>query len=170
MLKRSKTDSSSRRRGSNRVLVVDDNADAATLVGRILRRAGFEVAEAGEYQLALATIANEPELGAVVVAFSIAGSGASLKLLDAVRNHANPDLREMPLILMTDHSRQLLFAWQAEADEVLVRPVHERRLAEAVREVLKRDDAGRAAYRSAQIEALSDPGYSSRGPAKPVFS
>ena len=138
MLKRSRTDPI-RRRGPAKVLVVDDNSDAATLVARILRRAGFEVAEAHDYHVAIATMANEPDLAAVLSAFSIAGSGAALKLLDAVRNHSLAEVRDLPVIVISDHPRQSLFAWQAGADEMLVRPVDIDVLTEAVNDVLRRD-------------------------------
>ena len=171
MLKRSKTDQSSGRRrgGPAKVLVVDDNPDAATLVGRILRRAEFEVAEAGEYNLAIATIANEPGLSVVLAAFSIAGSGASLKLLDAIRNNKNPDLRDLRVVMITDHPRQLLFAWQAGVDDVLVRPVHADDLCQVVAEVVGRDDVARDAYRQQQAAMLSAPNGRAGGD-RPVFS
>lgn len=143
----------------HRILVVDDNADGSRLVCRILRRANFDVAEVGEYQLALATLAQNRPLSALVVGFSIAGSGASLKLLDAVRSHPNPEVRNLRVVFITDHPRQLLFAWQAGVDDTLVRPFHEAELRHAVNGVVGRAEEQRDAYRAAQIRRLSRPDY-----------
>ena len=87
MLKRQhKTDNSSHR-GPARILVVDDNPDAARLLGKLFRRAGYEVAEVSDHQVALITMMNEPEpISAVVASFSTSGNGSCLKLLDAVRH------------------------------------------------------------------------------------
>ena len=91
MLKRSKTDKTPRYEGPPRLLIVDDNPDAARLLGKLFRREGFEVAEVNDHQVALVALANEPNpISAVVSSFSTAGTGASVKLLDAVRNHHDP--------------------------------------------------------------------------------
>lgn len=114
-------------------------------------------------------MANEPDLAAVLSAFSIAGSGAALKLLDAVRNHSLAEVRDLPVIVISDHPRQSLFAWQAGADEMLVRPVDIDVLTEAVNDVLRRDESARADYRSRSIAQLSRPD-STGSDGRPIFS
>lgn len=168
MLKRSKTESS-RRKGPFRILVVDDNADAATLIGRLLRRAEYEVAEVADFQLAMTILAEEPGLSAVIASFSTAGSGASLKLLDAVRNNKSVDVRDIPVVMITDQGRQLLFAWQGGVDEVLVRPFHEEQLLESVAAAVQRRAEERVAHREEAIHRLSAPADDSPG-SRPVFS
>ena len=111
-----------------------------------MRRAEFEVAEAGEYNLAIATIAN-----------------------DAIRNNKNPDLRDLRVVMITDHPRQLLFAWQAGVDDVLVRPVHADDLCQVVAEVVGRDESARVAHRQQQAAMLSAPNGRAGGD-RPVFS
>ena len=151
MLRRSKADS----RGANapaRVLVVDDNPDAAHLLGKLLRRAGYEVAEIGEHAVAVATLMAEVQpVSGVVSAFSTSGSAASLKLLDAIRNNADPKVNQVRMMIISDQERQQIFAWQAGVDEIVMRPYHAEPMTEALNRMVQRPDNERVAYRREQV-------------------
>lgn len=140
-----------------RVLVVDDNPDAARLLAKLFQRAGYEVAAVADHQLALATLQNEPApISAVVVAFSNAGNSACLKLLDAIRHTPDTKVNAQRVVLLLDSARQLLFSWQSGADDILARPFHADDLIAAVDAAIARPDEQRSAYRREQMETLRD--------------
>ncbi|MCB1029437.1 MAG: response regulator [Microthrixaceae bacterium] len=156
MLKRSRSNShhQPRRGGPPRVLVVDDNPDSATLLANLLRRGGYEVAEVGDANLALAVLPKEDSVSGVISHFSVAGAGASLKLLDSIRSHSNPAVHEQRVLLISDQSRQTVFAWQAGVDATLLSPYHEFDLLAALREMIERPHTDRMAFRKRQIAQL----------------
>lgn len=159
MLKRSKTDKTPRYEGPPRLLIVDDNPDAARLLGKLFRREGFEVAEVNDHQVALVALANEPNpISAVVSSFSTAGTGASVKLLDAVRNHHDPRVNTARMVLVIETPRQRVFTWQSGADEILLRPYRAIELIQAVGRAIERADSERPVYRArmiAEVESMS---------------
>ena len=156
MLKRSsKTEKGSRVGGAPRLLVVDDNPDVACLLSKLFRRAGYQVAEVGDHQVAMVTLINEPEpITAIVVSYSNAGAGACLKMLDAVRNNPDPRISTMRVILIIDSPRQQMFSWQSGADDILLRPYHATQMLQAVKFAIERNDAERSAYRRQRIEGI----------------
>jgi len=80
---------------------------------KLFRRAGYEVAEVNDHQVALATLINEPQpIAAVVASFSGSGTSSCLKLLDAVRNHIDPRVNGHRMVLIIDNARQQMFSWQ----------------------------------------------------------
>jgi CheY-like chemotaxis protein len=155
LLKRQKTDKHEQASGPPRILVVDDNPDAAKLIGKILRRAGFEVAEVGDHQVALVTLANEPvPIRLVVAGFSTSGTSSCLKMLDAIRHSPEPKVATQRVVLVLDAGRQQRFAWQSGADDVLLRPYFAADLVNSVREAVDRRDRDRINYRRLRIEEL----------------
>ena len=159
MLKRSKTERTNRSSGPDdvdRVLVVDDHPEAARLLGRILRRAGFEVAELTDPQVVIDALLDEPRpVGAVVASFTASGTRACLRLLDNIRNHDDPRISDLRVLLVSDQPRQQIFCFQAGADAILMRPYRAAALSAELRTLMDRPDRDRAAFRSAQIEALT---------------
>ncbi len=155
MLKRQPKTDTAQHQGPERILVVDDNPDAARLLGKLFRRVGYEVAEVSDHQVALITLMNEPTpISAVVVSFSTAGNGACLKLLDAVRHTPEPRVNTQRMILVLESARQQLFTWQSGADEIVLRPYRSEDLLAATEEAIGRPDAERQPYRRQQVEAL----------------
>ncbi len=149
-------------------MIVDDNADAARLLGKLFRRAGYEVAEVNDHHLALASMVEESDpIAAVVSSFSTAGTGASLRLLDAMRNHHDARINTVRFLLISDHPRKRIFCFQAGADAILLRPLDSTELLSAAAEMVARPDDERIAYRRRQIQSLkADPD----GAAVPVSS
>lgn len=158
MLRRSsKTDHKQRRNGPPRLLVVEDDADVARLLGKLFRRAGYEVAEVGDHQVAMVTLANEPEpIDAVVASFSGGGSASCLKLLDSIRNSHNPVICKTRVVMVIDNPRQQMFSWQSGADDILTRPYQAVQLVQSVELALKRQDQERGEYRRERIDAVKN--------------
>jgi len=148
-----------------RVLVVDDHPDAARLLGKLLRSAGYQVAETTEHQLAVTTLLDEPEpVDAVVASFTTSGTRASLRLLDTIRNHPEPRINGLRALLVSDQPRQQIFCLQAGADAVLLRPYHADTLARSLEQMLTRSAADRVAYRRRAVEQLKQD-FAASGPS-----
>lgn len=155
MLKRFNKTDKSPDAGPTRVLVVDDHPAAAKLLGKLLRRSGYEVAEVADEAVALHTLQNETTpITAVVASFSSAGIGAGIKLLDAIRRAPEPQVKGCRVVLMTDRSSQVLFAWQSGADAIIERPYSADHLLDELAAAIARDDAERAAWRAERVEEL----------------
>lgn len=144
-------------KGPHRILVVDDNADAARLLGKLFRKQGYEVAEVSDHQVALITLMNEPDpISAVVASFSASGNGSCLKLLDAIRHTPEPRVNAQRVVLILDSPRQQMFAWQSGADEILLRPYQADDLLAAVGATIERPDSARPPYRRQMIDAIRE--------------
>lgn len=138
-----------------RVLVVDDHPDAARLVGKLVRSAGYEVAEISDHQLAVATLLNETDpIDAVVASFTTSGTRASLRLLDVLRAHPDPAVNCLRVLLVSDQPRQQIFCLQAGADAILLRPYRAEALLDALAEMLARPERDRDRFRRGKIEEL----------------
>jgi DNA-binding response OmpR family regulator len=149
---------------SNRVLVVDDHEDAGRLVGKLLRRSGYEVAELGDHQAAIAALVEEPEpIGAVVASFTTTGTAAAIRLLDAVRNHPDPKISGLRVLLVSEQPRQQIFCYQAGADAIVLRPFHASVLLAAMSEMLNRPEDERMSYRRQRVTELKADAVDFRG-------
>jgi DNA-binding response OmpR family regulator len=155
LLKRTKPEAPPQTGGRPRILVVDDHPDAARLLGKLLRSSGYEVAEVADHQIALITLLNEPQpISAVVASFYASGTGACVKLLDAVRSHPEPRVNSVRMVLIIDTPRQQMFTWQAGVDDILLRPYEAAELRRVVDSTVRRPDNQRAAYRGERLDAL----------------
>lgn len=173
LLRRPKTDKhdTPSPNGPHRLLVVDDNPDAARLISKLLRAAGFEVAEVNDQSIALATLLNEPEpISGVIASFSSAGTPAALKLLESIRAHRDARVHRVKVITILDQPKQQLFTWQSGADGVLVRPFHSSDLVSTASDAATRPDSERARHRRDRVKELSDLGTSPETVADVAFS
>ncbi|MFN8051458.1 MAG: hypothetical protein U0Q22_08490 [Acidimicrobiales bacterium] len=169
MLKRQSKTDNTQPQGPPRILVVDDNPDAARLLGKLFRRVGYEVAEVSDHQVALITLVNEPApISAVIASFSSSGNGACLKLLDAIRHTPDARVNAMRTVLILDSARQQMFSWQSGADEIILRPFRAEDMLAAVDAVVARPDSERAAYRRSRIETLREQGMRVEEAPEPV--
>lgn len=148
--------------------MVDDNADAARLLGKLFRKQGYEVAEVGDHQVALITLMNEPDpISAVVASFSTSGNGSCLKLLDAVRHTPEARVNAQRVVLILDTPRQHMFAWQSGADEIMLRPYQADDLVAAVTATIERPDSDRPAYRRQMIDVIREHAASAQQSGEP---
>lgn len=141
--------------GPARLLVVDDNADAGRVIAKLLRNAGYEVAELHDQQTTMSMLSAESgPIDGVVASFTTAGTSAGLRLLDAIRNHVEPRVNHLKFLLVSDNPRQQLFGIQAGADALIVRPYPSIDLVEATTDMVNRSDEDRIDHRRAMIAEL----------------
>jgi signal transduction histidine kinase len=120
--------------GGSRVLLVDDNADAADSLAELLRMVGYEVRTAGHANEALALLDDfSPELGLLDIGLPDI-DGYEL----AARLRADPRCQALRLVALTGYGRDndRAKALAASFDEHLVKPVAIERLLQVVGELL----------------------------------
>lgn len=137
---------------SRRLIIVDDLPEAGHLLGQLLRRVGYEVAEIGDHPTAINTLLDQPEpVAGVVASFTTAGTSAGLRLVDAFRNHHRQELNTVRVLLISDQPRQQIFCLQAGADAILLRPFSGDELVEATIAMITRPESERVPYRRAMV-------------------
>ena len=120
---------------AGRVLLVDDNADAADSLAELLRMVGYEVRIANHAQAALALLDDfSPEVGLLDIGLPDI-DGYEL----AARLRADPRSQGMRLVALTGYGRDndRVKALAASFDEHLVKPVAIDRLLQVVGELLQ---------------------------------
>ena len=122
-------------RCSGRILVVDDNVDAAETLAQLLRDVGYEVRTAPDGAAALALVDSfMPELAMVDIGLP-GMDGYEL----ARRLRADSRVPRLRLVALTGYGREpdRVRALQAQFDEHLVKPVAADRLLEVLRRLLE---------------------------------
>jgi signal transduction histidine kinase/CheY-like chemotaxis protein len=120
--------------GQERILVVDDNQDAAETAALVLRDMGYQVRTAHDGLAALAVLDDfAPELAMLDIGLPTM-DGYEL----ANRLKADERTRHMPLIAVTGYGAEsdLVRATQAGFQERLVKPVETQRLLQTIRRLL----------------------------------
>ncbi len=136
-----------------RVLVVNDEPEAAELLLRVLSRSGNEVERAHDFTSMADRLAHPPKLDCVVLDVAASGIGGNLKLLDGVRSFRDPAVAATPVVLVAGTASSAMFSWQAGVDELLVRPFHADDLVRAVQEAVARPADERPKHRRRQLDA-----------------
>lgn len=138
---------------SRRLIVVDDLPEAGHLLGQLLRRQGYEVAEIGDHPTAINTLLEQPEpVAGVVASFTTAGTSAALRLVDAFRNHHRIELNSVRVLMISDQPRQQIFCLQAGADAILLRPFSGEEFVAATVAMITRPESERVPYRRAMVD------------------
>ncbi|MEM9495219.1 MAG: response regulator [Pseudomonadota bacterium] len=83
---------------SGRILIVEDNDDAADLVARAARNVGFEVVIASDAEKALSILSDTSVTG-VILDLGLPGEMSGFDLLDAMREQ--PNWQDMPVIVFS---------------------------------------------------------------------
>ena len=120
--------------GSGRILVVDDNADAADTLAEVLRLVGYEVRCAGHADAAVALLDSYiPQLALLDIGLPEIDGYQLAALL-----RADPRTAGMKLIALTGYGRDndRALALAAKFDEHLVKPVMIERLLEVLGELM----------------------------------
>ena len=120
--------------GGNRILLVDDNADAADTLAELLRMVGYEVRTAGHASETMALLDDfSPELGLLDIGLPDI-DGYEL----AARLRADPRCGSMRLVALTGYGRDndRAKALAASFDEHLVKPVAIEKLLQVVGDLL----------------------------------
>lgn len=139
--------------GPGRVLVVHDDPEGCELLVRILGVAGHQVARAHDFSEMSDLLLDGEAPDCVLLDINTGGIGGNLKLLDAVRNHGNPDVAGARVVLVATNASSAMFSWQAGIDEFLPRPFHADDLITAVAEALGRPEADRRHHRRRMLDA-----------------
>jgi CheY-like chemotaxis protein len=118
-----------------RVLIVDDNEDAAEMLSAALSAAGHETAVAGDGPAALALAATfRPGVALLDIGLPVMDG---FELAQHFRTHDDPALRTVRLVAVTgygqDHDRRR--SASAGFDEHLVKPVDLDRLAAVIQQM-----------------------------------
>ena len=154
--------STARRRA--RVLVIEDNPDAAALLTEVLRAAGFDARSWSRAEGVTDVLLTE-SVAVLVVAFSGRGIGATTELVAELRRRPEAPLAHAGIVALVDDEIDTLFGLAHSADRVLVRPMGAASLVDAVTEVaathadslsLRRDDRARL-WSVPLVDAAADP-------------
>ena len=152
-LRRSKKQDEPAPSGPARVLVVHDDPDGCELLVRILTVAGREVSRAHDFLEMSDVLQDPPAPDCIVLDVSTGGIGENLKLLDAVRQHRDPEVAAARVVLVSPGASSAMFSWLAGIDEFLKRPFHADDLIEAVRAAIERPEEDRRHHRRRMLEA-----------------
>lgn len=158
MLRRSKTDDVDPTPGGpQRLLVVDDDPDAAETMVRLFAHRGFEAESTDDLDEVVGRLqADGPAVDLVLIDFHSGGTSLGLKLLDRIRSSDDARVARTRAVMATDLDENRVFSWQSGIDGFLVRPYHADELVDEIRAVLARSDDERAEHRQAQIRVGSD--------------
>jgi len=118
----------------HRVLLVDDDEVALSIMSESLQSKGFEVVAVGGVTAALKCIATE-KFDVLITDLHMPNAGDGFTVISAMR-HSQPDALTMLLSGFPD-VKSAMEAIILEADEIVVKPVEIKQLAEMVRERLR---------------------------------
>lgn len=114
-----------------RVLVVDDDATSVALISRPLTNAGYEVVTAASGEDALRALVSD-EIQIVVTDWMMPGM-TGLDLCRAIRMHEGIPFAHVVVVTARTGEDQLLQAFEAGADDYLVKPLSHRELLARIR-------------------------------------
>ena len=154
MLKRSKADKAERRREwephGEGVLLVCDDPDAGELLSRLITADGHDVHRVETAEGAVRHLLATPRRAAVL---SLSGPTANRQLLEKIRDHPNPPVAEVAVVLLADDVAAGREAWDKGTDGFLARPFHAEQLSAELQGAIERPLVARAAHRVTQLDA-----------------
>ncbi|MGQ9849426.1 MAG: response regulator [Aggregatilineaceae bacterium] len=121
-----------------RILVVDDEIGALTLIGIMLERGGFEVLKAKDADQALAVLELEkPDL--IILDVMMPGMDG-IELCRLLRNR--PDTAELPILILSARgdAKSVMSGMDAGASDYLPKPILHHDLVAKVRRMLDMDE------------------------------
>ena len=136
------------RRAPARILVVNDDEDAAELLVRILAQAGYRSSGAlSEREVMPSMYEQLPRC----VVLDLGSVGTSLKVLDLIRGSDDRRIAQTRILLVAPNLHNRSFSFQSGADDFIVRPFHAGELLDLVAEVMERPEEERIRHRQAQL-------------------
>lgn len=138
---------------AEKILVVDDDVDSLTLIGKMLQRHGYDVATAPSGVQALQKVSGDrPDL---IILDLMMPDMDGYEVCNRLRG--NPDTKSIPIIMFTAKSLvdDKVKGFEAGADDYLTKPTHPAELASRVRNVLARTAAQRPQRGSADSGAMT---------------
>jgi len=112
-----------------KALVVDDSRAMRMILGRLLKGLGYEIAEAGNGQEALATIHASGPFDLALVDWNMPVMNG-LELVQAVRKEHDLDSLRILMVTTETQPAQLMQALEAGANEYLMKPFSPEAVAE----------------------------------------
>jgi two-component system, chemotaxis family, chemotaxis protein CheY len=104
-----------------RAMVVDDSRAMRTIIGRILKEIGYEVAEAGNGEEALVVLRSGPPVEVVLVDWNMPVMNG-FELVQAVRADAGWSGIRLMMVTTEADQHNIQAALQAGANEYLMKP------------------------------------------------
>lgn len=114
------------------VLLIEDEPNIAEAIRFLLTRAGLRVSHASEGAAALILLRQDPP-DLVILDHMLPGM-SGLEILTAVR--ADPDSRDLPVMMLTARGRDREMAEQAGADRFMTKPFSNAEILAEVRAML----------------------------------
>ncbi len=123
--------------GNARILVIDDDAELASLLGEFLRREGFDVAFAHDGERGLAAALATPPRDLVVLDVMLPGVDG-FSVLRKLREKSR-----VPVLMLTARGEDVdrIIGLELGADDYLPKPFNPRELAARIRAILRRAEA-----------------------------
>jgi len=106
---------------SRRILIVDDDAASRALLLRMLSVAGYNCLEADNAKDAL-TLIHKEKPDVLVLDFKMPDMDGT-EALKQVRSDPNPNIAQLPVIMLTGHGESEVECLQAGADDFVIKPV-----------------------------------------------
>lgn len=123
-----------------KILVLEDEAAIREMIAFGLRRAGYEVSEAGDVRAARTLIADDrPDL--VLVDWMLPGA-SGLEFVRALKKHE--DTSDLPVIMLTARGSEddKVLGLESGADDFVTKPFSQRELQARIRAVMRRFGTG----------------------------
>ena len=140
--------------GPMSVLTVHEDPAGCEVLARVISRGtGLPVHRAHDSVEMTSALKEQPTC--VVLDVTSGGVGGNLKMLDAVRNHADEVTAGARVILIAASSSNEMFSWQAGIDAFLKRPFHADELVATVQDAIARPDEERKVHRREMIEHIA---------------
>jgi two-component system response regulator CpxR len=123
--------------GNARILVIDDDAELASLLGEFLRREGFDVTFAHDGDRGLAAALAAPVRDLVVLDVMLPGMDG-FSVLRKLREKSR-----VPVLMLTARGEDVdrIIGLELGADDYLPKPFNPRELAARIRAILRRSDS-----------------------------
>ena len=123
--------------GNARILVIDDDAELASLLGEFLRREGFDVAFAHDGEKGLAAALAAPPRDLVVLDVMLPGMDG-FSVLRKLREKSR-----VPVLMLTARGEDVdrIIGLELGADDYLPKPFNPRELGARIRAILRRAEA-----------------------------
>ncbi len=133
--------------GPAKVTVVNSDADSGEVVARVLEAEGHDVVRAFDQAPSITPVISDPP-ALVVLDVDGDASNRGVGLLEELRQHQAPEVRDVRVVLIGTQPGSEVLAWGAGADGFLDRPVRADDLARLVADALARPDDERADFRA----------------------
>jgi sigma-B regulation protein RsbU (phosphoserine phosphatase) len=103
------------------ILIVDDDAQSRSLLGRMLSAVGYQCRETDNAVDALKIIHEEPP-AALLLDFKMPGMDGT-EALKKLRADNNPAIAQIPVIMLTGHGESEVTCLEAGADDFVIKPI-----------------------------------------------